>query len=48
MKGRIDTRSQAPRGSVTLELDARALDGIAILVEKIAPQAASEFRRRAG
>ena len=47
VKGHIDTRSQAPRGAVTFDLDARSLDGVATLVEKAAPQAAAEFRRRA-
>ncbi len=47
IKGRIDSRAQAPRGGLTLDLDARALDGIATLIEKVAPQAAVEFRRRA-
>ena len=28
VKGRIDTRSQSPRGALTLDLDARALDGV--------------------
>ena len=47
VKGRIDTRTQIPRGTVTLDLDARTLDGVATLIEKFAPQAAAEFRRRA-
>jgi large subunit ribosomal protein L24 len=32
---------------VTLELDARRVDGVAALLERIAPQAAAELRRRA-
>ena len=34
VKGRIDTRTQTPRGAVTLDLDARRLDGVATLIEK--------------
>jgi len=47
IKGRIDSRARAPRGSLTLDLDAKALDGVATLLEKAAPQAAAELRRRA-
>jgi uncharacterized protein involved in outer membrane biogenesis len=47
IKGRIDSRAQAPRGSLTLDLDAKAFDGIATLLEKVAPQAAVELRHRA-
>jgi uncharacterized protein involved in outer membrane biogenesis len=47
IKGRIDSRGRAPRGSLTLDLDAKALDGVATLLEKVAPQAAAELRRRA-
>ena len=47
-KGRIDTRAQSPRGAVTLNLDARSIDGVTALVEKFAPQAADELRRLAG
>ena len=47
IKGRIDSRARAPRGGVTLDLDARSLDGVATLLEKVAPQAAAELRRRA-
>jgi large subunit ribosomal protein L24 len=46
-KGRIDTRTASPRGAITLDLDARSLDGVATLLEKFAPQAVPEFRRRA-
>jgi uncharacterized protein involved in outer membrane biogenesis len=45
IKGRIDSR--APRGSLTVDLDAKALDGVATLMEKVAPQAAADLRRRA-
>ena len=48
MKGRIDTQAQSPRGAITLDLDARALDGITALVEKFAPRAAAELHRSAG
>ena len=47
IKGRIDSRARVPRGSLTLDLDAKALDGVATLMEKVAPQAAAELRRRA-
>ena len=47
-KGRIDTRGQSPRGAVTLNIDARSIDGVTALVEKFAPQAADELRRMAG
>ena len=47
MKGRIDTQAQSPRGAITLDLDARALDGISALIETFAPRAAAELRRSA-
>jgi large subunit ribosomal protein L24 len=47
IKGRIDSRAQAPRGTLTVDLDAKTLDGVATLMEKVAPQAAAELRRRA-
>ncbi len=47
IKGRIDGHGQAPRGSLALDLDARALDGVAMVIEKFSPKAAVEFRRRA-
>jgi uncharacterized protein involved in outer membrane biogenesis len=47
VKGRIDTQTKSPRGALTLDLDARALDGVAALVEKFSPQIASELRRSA-
>ena len=47
VKGRIDTRSQSPRGAVTLDLDARALDGIVALIDKFAPRTAEQLRRSA-
>jgi large subunit ribosomal protein L24 len=48
VKGRIDSRAQSPRGALTLDLDARTLDGLATLVEKFAPQTADQLRRSAG
>ena len=48
VKGRIDTRAQSPRGAMTLDLDARALDGVVALAEKFAPQVAEQLRRSAG
>jgi hypothetical protein len=45
VKGRIDTRAHAPRGAMTLDLDARSLDGVLALVDKFAPQAADQLRR---
>jgi uncharacterized protein involved in outer membrane biogenesis len=48
VKGRVDTRAQSPRGAVTLDLEARALEGVAALVEKLAPRAAEQLRRVAG
>src|SRR5262249_24088786 len=44
VNGRVD--AQAPRGAVTIDLDARALDGVATLIEKYSASAAAEFRRR--
>ena len=48
VKGRIDGKAQSPRGAVTLDLDARALDGVMALLEKIAPQTAEQLRRAGG
>jgi len=48
VKGRIDSRAQSPRGALTLDLDARTLDGLTTLVEKFAPQTADQLRRSAG
>ena len=45
--GNIDTRAQAPRGAVKLDLDARRLDGVATLLERLSPPAAAELRRNA-
>lgn len=48
VSGNIDTRAQAPRGTMKLELDARRLDDMATLLERISPRAAAELRRNAG
>jgi AsmA family/AsmA-like C-terminal region len=47
VSGKIDTRAQAPRGTMKLDLDARRLDGIAVLMERLSPEAATELRRNA-
>ena len=44
IRGRIDTSTQAPRGAVTLDFNAHALDGILAVLEKVAPDAANELR----
>src|SRR5262249_24149856 len=48
LKGRIEGKTQSPRGAVTLDLDARALDGVTALLGKIAPRTAEQLRRAAG
>jgi AsmA-like C-terminal region len=48
VKGRIEAKAQSPRGAVTLDVDARALDGILALLEKISPEAGDRLRRSAG
>ena len=47
VKARIDTKAQ-PHGTMTLDFDARTLDGLLVLLEKSAPQAADQLRRSAG
>jgi uncharacterized protein involved in outer membrane biogenesis len=47
IKGRIDTTSQSPHGTLTLNLDARTLDGLLAVIEKLAPQSAEPLRRSA-
>ena len=47
VRGRIDTRTASPRGTVTLDLDARALDGVLAVMEKFAPETAEQLRRSA-
>ena len=46
--GRIDELSSRPRGQVTFDLDARALDGLSDIATKFAPKAAATLRRFAG
>ena len=48
VRGRIDTRLPSPRGTVTLDLDARSLDGVLAVMEKVAPETAEQIRRSAG
>jgi uncharacterized protein involved in outer membrane biogenesis len=48
VRGRIDTRLASPRGAVTLDLDARTLDGVLAVMEKFAPETAEQLRRSAG
>jgi large subunit ribosomal protein L24 len=43
--GRIDTHESVPRGTLTLDLDARGLDGMAALVGKFSAPAAERMRR---
>jgi large subunit ribosomal protein L24 len=45
--GRIDTHEAAPRGSLTLDLDARSLDGMAALIGKFSAPVADRIRRTA-
>ena len=47
VKGRIDAVARSPHGALTLDVDARALDGIVALVEKIAPATGEQLRRSA-
>src|SRR6202050_579090 len=47
VSGRIDELSSQPRGQVTLDLDARALDGLGDIVAKFAPRFADALRRAA-
>ncbi len=46
--GSIDIGAQSPRGTVTVDLDVRALDGVIALLDRVAPQAAGELRRAGG
>ena len=48
VKARIDTKVQPPRGALALDFDARTLDGLLVLLERVAPQAAEQLRRSAG
>jgi hypothetical protein len=45
--GRIDTHESVPRGSMTFDLDARSLDGVAALVGKFSVPLADRLRRTA-
>jgi uncharacterized protein involved in outer membrane biogenesis len=45
MAGHIDTSPPAPRGSLTVDLDARGLEGIAAVTERFAPTLAEQMRR---
>jgi uncharacterized protein involved in outer membrane biogenesis len=47
VKAHVDTKAQ-PHGTMTLDFDARTLDGLLVLLEKSAPQAADQLRRSAG
>jgi large subunit ribosomal protein L24 len=45
--GRIDGLKRSPRGTLTLDIDARALDGVTAILAKFAPWAADSLRRAA-
>jgi large subunit ribosomal protein L24 len=47
VKGRINTEAQSPHGTISLDLNARSLDGITTAVARFAPQVAEELRRTA-
>jgi tetratricopeptide (TPR) repeat protein len=47
-KGSLDVHNVSPQGTLSLDLDARALDGVIALLAKIAPQTSDQLRRRAG
>ena len=46
-KGGIDSRTLTPRGTITVDLDARGFDGLATVMEKFSPPAAEQIRRAA-
>jgi uncharacterized protein involved in outer membrane biogenesis len=48
VRGRIDTSMDSPRGAMTFDVDARALDGVLAVAEKFSPQTADSIRRLAG
>jgi large subunit ribosomal protein L24 len=48
VRGRIDTSMESPRGAMTFDIDARALDGVLAVAEKFSPQTAESIRRFAG
>ena len=47
LSGQIDALSSRPRGQITLDLDAAALDGLSGIAARFAPQAAPALRRAA-
>ena len=47
VKGRIDMEAQSPHGTISLDLNARSLDGVATALARFAPKAAEELRRTA-
>ncbi len=47
VKGRINTEAQSPHGTISLDLNARSLDGITTAIAPFAPQVAEELRRTA-
>ena len=47
LSGQIDALSSRPRGQITLDLDAAALDGLGGIAAKFAPQAAAALRHAA-
>ena len=47
IRGRIDTRAASPRGTVTLDLDARVLHGLVAVLQRFAPAVAEQLRRSA-
>ena len=46
LNGRIEALATAPRGTLTLDLDARALDGVVAVLAKYVPQSADTVRDR--
>jgi uncharacterized protein involved in outer membrane biogenesis len=47
LNGQIRSRTSSPQGNLTVEFNARGLDGVAALLEKIDSARAAEFRRQA-
>ncbi len=45
VSGNIDARRSSPRGAIKLDLDARRLDGLATLLERVSPETAAALRR---
>jgi uncharacterized protein involved in outer membrane biogenesis len=48
ISGRIDELSSQPRGQMTLDVDAGALDGLSALAARLAPQTAESLQHLAG